>query len=135
MQDSNNAAKNPSGVTPQKRYKCALCGRSRFDRPYVPHKCNGGFRKKLPLFSGDCVNESEDPKGYQHVWRVDANWKLGTSYTKCRMPRCPERPIAEFNRYSFALGRSRAYAYCEDHLYGRRIMDGAIKQRVQPDAA
>ena len=31
-------------------YRCPLCGRDKFDRPYQPHNCVGGFRKKLPPF-------------------------------------------------------------------------------------
>lgn len=27
------------------RYKCSLCGRDKFSRPYQPHKCRGNFRK------------------------------------------------------------------------------------------
>jgi hypothetical protein len=32
------------------KYRCPLCNRKSFDRPYVPHRCKGGFRKKLPIF-------------------------------------------------------------------------------------
>jgi hypothetical protein len=33
-----------------KKFKCKLCGRSKFDKPYEPHNCISGFRKKLPTF-------------------------------------------------------------------------------------
>lgn len=32
------------------RYRCPICKRDKFDRPYEPHKCRGGYRKKLPPF-------------------------------------------------------------------------------------
>lgn len=31
-------------------YKCTLCGRNKFDRPYAPHRCSGGFRKNFKKF-------------------------------------------------------------------------------------
>lgn len=34
----------------QVRYRCPICKRDKFDRPYQPHKCVGGYRKKLPPF-------------------------------------------------------------------------------------
>lgn len=74
-------------------------------------------------------NEDGAPEGYHYEWVTDNSWKLGTSYTKCRQPRCPNPPVAEFARYSLALKKSRPYAYCVEHLYGRRIMNGRIESR------
>jgi len=35
----------------EKKYRCSLCGRDKFSKSYVPHKClHGNYRKKLPPF-------------------------------------------------------------------------------------
>ena len=37
---------NPMDKT-MKTYRCLLCGRNKFQRPYTPHNCVGGFRKNF----------------------------------------------------------------------------------------
>ena len=29
------------------KWTCILCGKSKFSRPYQPHNCAGGFRKRF----------------------------------------------------------------------------------------
>ena len=36
---------NQNSITPNKRYRCLLCGRDKFTRK-SPHQCVGGFRKR-----------------------------------------------------------------------------------------
>lgn len=75
-------------------------------------------------------NEDGAPEGYHYEWTPEgSDWKLGTNYTKCRQPRCLNPPVAELMRYSDALNKTRPYAYCVEHLYGRRIMNGRIESR------
>lgn len=31
---------------PKSKWKCWKCGRDKFDRPYVPHNCDSGYRKR-----------------------------------------------------------------------------------------
>lgn len=49
-------------------------------------------------------------EGYHRKWVKDQAWRLGTRYTKCRQPRCPNPPVAECDRYSYILRRDRIYA-------------------------
>lgn len=30
-------------------WKCSHCGRDKFSRPFEPHRCNGGFRKRFKV--------------------------------------------------------------------------------------
>lgn len=69
-------------------------------------------------------------EGYHREWVKDDAFRLGTRYTKCRQPRCPNPPVVEFDRYSFALRKNRVYAYCANHLYGRRIKNGEVQQWI-----
>lgn len=68
-------------------------------------------------------------EGYHREWLPDPDWRFGTKYTKCRQPHCPNPPVAEFDRlFTVRGGRRvpRAYAYCEQHLYGRKIENGQV---------
>lgn len=72
-------------------------------------------------------------EGYHREWVKDDAWQLGTKYAKCRQPRCPNPPVAEFNRmFTLDNGRRvpRPYAYCANHLYGRRIENGEVQHNV-----
>jgi hypothetical protein len=72
-------------------------------------------------------------EGYHHEWRSDPSWRYGTKYTKCRRRGCLNSPIAEFDRtVRMSRGRiaRRPYAYCADHLYGRKIENGQVLHSV-----
>lgn len=71
-------------------------------------------------------------EGYHREWQPDPDWRYGTRYTKCRRPRCAEPPVAEFDRSYYIEGqrKSRPYAYCADHLYGRKIENGQVLHSV-----
>lgn len=72
-------------------------------------------------------------EGYHCEWVKDDVWRLGTKYTKCRQSRCSNPPVAEFDR-TFTLGDGRrvlrTYAYCANHLYGRRIENGEVRHSI-----
>jgi hypothetical protein len=42
---------------------------------------------------------------------------------------CPGRPVARINRSRNPDSPARWFLYCEDHLYGRRIVDGVLQVR------
>lgn len=79
------------------------------------------------------MSESGIFEGYHREWVKDESWRLGTRYTKCRQPHCPNPPVAEFDR-TFTLSDGhrvfRPYAYCTDHLYGRRIVNGEVQHNI-----
>lgn len=66
------------------------------------------------------------------VWVKDTQWVKLEAPRSCRRidgsPRthCP-------NMAKFGLMRSNdVWAYCEQHLYGRRIRDGVVEFKVRP---
>lgn len=68
------------------------------------------------------------------VWIQDKEWKKLTEPKSCRhiggSPRthCP-------NMADFGVPRSNVvWAYCEEHMYGRRIRDGIVETEVHPDS-
>lgn len=68
------------------------------------------------------------------VWVRDTQWsKLGVP-RRCRYIGGHPRTVCH-NMASFALLRSNGYwAYCEEHMYGRRIRDGIVEVQVYPDS-
>jgi len=76
------------------------------------------------------------PDGFVYV-EVEENssWRL-CDFKLCRRPHCRRPAVAELNRGLNRNGRSfdSWWAYCERHLYGRRIVDGKILSlRLLPD--
>lgn len=73
-------------------------------------------------------------EGYHREWRLDPLWRYGTKYTKCRQPRCPNLPVAEMDRYARRPNGmdvyKRPYAYCANHLYGRKIENGQVMHNI-----
>lgn len=70
----------------------------------------------------------------QEVWVTDIRWRKLETPKRCRSigghPRahCP-------NIATFGLLRSNGvWAYCEGHMYGRRIRDGIVEVKVHPDS-
>lgn len=71
----------------------------------------------------------------EFVWVEDGDWRLlpVASTKKCRMVRCPNRGVAELLR-SWGRTPGRWWAYCPDHMYGRRIHCGRVEIQVHPDS-
>lgn len=73
-------------------------------------------------------------EGYHREWRVDTSWRFGTRYTKCRQTRCPNLPVAEFDRLvrnpNSTRIRKQPYAYRGEHLYGRKIENGQVLHNI-----
>jgi len=68
------------------------------------------------------------------VWVTDTSWRKLDELTQCRFfgghpkTRCP-------NNADFGLLRSNGiWAYCEEHMYGRRIRAGLVEYEVQDDS-
>jgi hypothetical protein len=65
----------------------------------------------------------------EYEWAPDDNWEVTDEARKCRMVRCPNTAVARMRR-SFTGRRSgrgwRWWHYCADHLYGRKIENGAV---------
>lgn len=81
------------------------------------------------------TNQSADtvPEGYHYAWQRDREWQVGSHFSKCRQPRCPEPPVAMLHRqFTSSSGerKTRPYAYCANHLYGRRIVGNVVMVRV-----
>lgn len=89
----------------------------------------------------------EPREGYRFVWEVDTGWRLpapgrtcgyhgggGASTSTCGAP-----AVALMRRKRFRLGNGEYdawHAYCADHLYGRRVVDGKVWRIVtRPIAA
>jgi hypothetical protein len=70
------------------------------------------------------------------VWVPDLGWRvLGAGETKrCRQPSCSLPACAEMMRRSYARKKAYLYAYCEDHLYGRRLENNTILTQVASDS-
>lgn len=75
------------------------------------------------------------PQGYHLEWRPDPAWRSVSGRVLCRRlgglnpanhrVACQNEAIAEFQR-----GSRGWWAYCADHLYGRRIRNGVVEHRV-----
>ena len=76
----------------------------------------------------------ESPEGYHYEWVAEdeSNWLIGGRAYKCRMRGCNKRAAARLRRAH--AGGYRWWAYCEDHMYGRRIRNGVIEfKRLVPN--
>ena len=68
------------------------------------------------------------------VWVKDTSWRKLDEPKQCRSigghpkTHCP-------NKANFGLLRSNGiWAYCEEHMYGRRIRDGIVEYEVRDDS-
>jgi hypothetical protein len=73
-----------------------------------------------------------DWAGDDYVWVEDRGWRVPSGYSKCRQIRCPNPPVADLSRHSYARQADYWWAYCASHLYGRRIRDGKVMFPVAP---
>jgi hypothetical protein len=75
-----------------------------------------------------------DPDGF--VWIPDESWRLVTTSKNCRQKRCYRDAVAELDRgiHTSRGVRPSWWAYCEDHMYGRRIHDGRVWIRLRADS-
>lgn len=82
----------------------------------------------------------DPPEGYRWEWVPDADlvWSVGSrSAGRCRYKvgpdgACAREAVASMNRGR--LGHDSWWDYCEEHLYGRRIVDGVVVvRRMVPD--
>lgn len=80
-----------------------------------------------------------DLPGHEEAWEPDPSFRR--VYTTDRLCRrmgpghvmCDSVAVAELDRahsWDQAKGIHRWWAYCERHLYGRRIVDGVVEHRV-----
>ena len=70
------------------------------------------------------------------VWVPDRDWRVPSQYTRCRTSNtypCWNSPVADLQRTDWKK-RPRWYAYCEQHMYGRRLRDGVVEVRVHPNS-
>lgn len=90
------------------------------------------------------------PAGFHYEWVEDKQWRLATQSEsenyRCRRRykahastssggstvTCPSKPVAALNRGRNWKGERRDswWFYCKDHLYGRRIRDGRVENRI-----
>ena len=70
----------------------------------------------------------------KRIWVKDTRWQKLDEPKRCRRiggspkTHCP-------NMANYGLRRSNGvWAYCEEHMYGRRIRDGIVEIAVHPDS-
>lgn len=76
--------------------------------------------------------ENEAPEGYRYEWVDDDDWKILSEQDsrKCSMRRCTATAIAMLRRKHKRFASGFAWwAYCGQHLYGRKIENGVVKYR------
>jgi hypothetical protein len=91
-------------------------------------------------------HDDRPPPGHHWEWRPDPAWRVITPDRAARSCRwgagyhrraCGQPAAAEMNRRRHNRNRPTTdcwWAYCTDHLYGRRITDGVVQRRVlMPD--
>jgi hypothetical protein len=68
------------------------------------------------------------------VWVPDRQWRTPSHYSRCRMLGCTAPPVADLRR-GHKGHRPRWWAYCADHLYGRRVgPSGEVLTQVCADS-
>jgi len=73
------------------------------------------------------VTEDANPR-YHREWCVDERWKLGGEGRMCRMKGCHNLAVAALKRIQRnGVQGFSWWHYCDLHLYGRKIEDGAVK--------
>lgn len=76
----------------------------------------------------------------ERVWVEDRDWRVPSMYGRCRHTTkgggCPNIPSADLARKAYRRTgiAIRWYAYCGDHLYGRRIRNGRVEFAVAADS-
>jgi len=74
----------------------------------------------------------------QRPWVPDRDWRVlaRDDYKTCRMRGCDRSGVAELNR-GIRTSRGKVdswWAYCSEHLYGRRVEGDRVLVRVHPDS-
>ncbi len=70
----------------------------------------------------------------ERIWVRDTGWERLTVPRKCRAMAGRGRRVCSKDAY-FALKRSNGpWAYCEEHMYGRRIHNGIVEVAVVADS-
>jgi hypothetical protein len=84
--------------------------------------------------AGAGAGGADTPAGYVWQWmQADPRWQVGGDGRACRFTvgpgraTCKRPAVATLNRSSDA-NRPRRWAYCEQHLFGRHLHDGAVWQ-------
>jgi hypothetical protein len=69
------------------------------------------------------------------VWIEDRDWRCVASYSgkKCRFRGCAHKAVAEMAR-QYQGGKRHWWAYCEEHLYGRRVGRDRVETEVSADS-
>lgn len=76
------------------------------------------------------AEEDEAPEGYRYEWIADNDWQLVSEQRKCSMRRCTATADALLRRQHKRFPSGFAWwAYCREHLYGRKVEDGVVKFR------
>ncbi len=72
------------------------------------------------------------------VWVEDREWRVPSRHLKCRWggrwSSCPNPPVADLERRTYPAGDSQWWAYCGEHLFGRRLRDGKVELAVRRDS-
>ncbi len=81
-------------------------------------------------FPRNTVSADDPPDGYRYEWRADGEWRVGGDGRTCSMRRCHTLAVAQLRRKHrrFVDGFSW-WSYCADHLYGRKIEEGIVKEK------
>jgi hypothetical protein len=77
-------------------------------------------------------NEDLAPEGYRYEWIADNDWELLPEHDnrKCAMRGCMAMAVALLRRKHKRFASGYAWwAYCGEHLYGRKVEDGVVKFR------
>lgn len=79
----------------------------------------------------DARDENEAPEGYRYEWVADTSWQLllEDENRRCRMKNCEAQAVAMLRRERRSKSGFAWWAYCGQHLYGRKIEDGVVKFR------
>jgi len=87
------------------------------------------------VVSGQCLVGSKEPEdkypGHHWEWVPDEGWRIGGDGRTCRMPRCQKLAVVKMKRRWRGKGMGHQWwAYCADHMYGRKIENGVVVHRI-----
>ena len=74
------------------------------------------------------MTDYDPPLGYHYEWREDTDWQVRGDDRRCRRRGCFARAVARL----FRVGKLRSgwWYYCPNHLYGRIVENGVVKERI-----
>lgn len=76
------------------------------------------------------MTDRKIPEGYRLMWvPAGEGWRVGGDGRSCRAPKCFQPAAAAICRKD-DRGKDGFvwWYYCENHLYGRKIEDGVVKE-------